>query len=38
MQLEKGEFHQMSKIENNQIYAVLSNAAGNIVQDTCNTF
>lgn len=41
MQLEKGEFHHMSKIENNPQsfpYIVLSNAARKIIQDTCNTF
>lgn len=34
MQLEEGELHQMSKTENNPIDTVLSNAAGNVIQDT----
>lgn len=38
MQFEEGELHQISKTEKHPVYTVLPNAAGNIIQDTYNTF
>lgn len=38
MQLEEGGFYQMSLTENNPIYIVLPNGAGNIIQVTYKTF